>query len=136
MAYASYEQAIARKATSDGLVKYVVEQASLLGEGKNAAIDFLDRAAVGEFCRALGFAADRNWAALPLEEISPEDETGAKVVPADEASKILACVKVMFSRGKLAPTNEGSPAPHILNDVLAAGTALSLIHISEPTRPY
>ena len=30
MAYASYEQAIARKATSDGLVKYVVEQASLL----------------------------------------------------------------------------------------------------------
>ena len=122
MAYASYEQAIAKKATSNDLVKYVVEQASLLGEGKNAVIDFLDRAAVGEFCRALGFAADRNWAALPLEQISPEDETGAKVVPADEAAKILACVKVMFSRGKLAPTNEGAPAPHILNDFLAAGT--------------
>ena len=54
MAYASYEQAIARKATSDGLVKYVVEQASLLGEGKNAAIDFLDRPAVGEFWSAVG----------------------------------------------------------------------------------
>ena len=38
MAYASYEQAIARKATSDGLVKYVVEQASLLGEGKNCLL--------------------------------------------------------------------------------------------------
>jgi len=77
---------------------------------------------VGEFCRALGFAAERNWAALPLDEISPEDETGAKVVPADEAAKILACVKVMFSRGKLAPSDEGTPAPHILNDFLPAGT--------------
>ena len=122
MAHATYEQAISTKATTNDLVKYVVEQVWLLGEGKNATIDFLDRAAVGEFCRALGFAADRNWAALPLDEISPEDETGAEVVPADEAAKILACVKVMFSRGKLAPSDEGTPAPHILNDFLPAGT--------------
>ena len=118
MAPATYAQAISKKATTNDLVKYVVEQVGLLGEGKNATIDFLDRAAVGEFCRALGFAAERNWAALPLDEISPEDETGAKVVPADEAAKILACVKVMFSRGKLAPSDEGTPAPHILNDFL------------------
>ena len=122
MAPATYAQAISKKATTNDLVKYVVEQVGLLGEGKNATIDFLDRAAVGEFCRALGFAADRNWAALPLDEIPPEDETGAKVVPADEAAKILACVKVMFSRGKLAPSDEGTPAPHILNDFLPAGT--------------
>ena len=64
MAYATYEQAIAKKATSNDLVKYVVEQVSLLGDGQNATIDFLDRAAVGEFCRALGFAADRHWACL------------------------------------------------------------------------
>ena len=122
MAPATDAQAISKKATTNDLVKYVVEQVGLLGEGKNATIDFLDRAAVGEFCRALGFAAERNWAALPLDEISPEDETGAKVVPADEAAKILACVKVMFSRGKLAPSDEGTPAPHILNDFLPAGT--------------
>ena len=122
MAPATYAQAISKKATTNDLVKYVVEQVGLFGEGKNATIDFLDRAAVGEFCRALGFAAERNWAALPLDEISPEDETGAKVVPADEAAKILACVKVMFSRGKLAPSDEGTPAPHILNDFLPAGT--------------
>lgn len=122
MTPATYAQAISKKATTNDLVKYVVEQVGLLGEGKNATIDFLDRAAVGEFCRALGFAAERNWAALPLDEISPEDETGAKVVPADEAAKILACVKVMFSRGKLAPSDEGTPAPHILNDFLPAGT--------------
>ena len=122
MAYATYEQAIAKKARADGLLRYVVSVLARLQDGEAVDLDFIGREDVGAFCRALGFAEDRNWAALSIDQIATEDESGARVVPEDEAAKVLAALKTMLARGALAPSAEGTPSPHVLNDFLPAGT--------------
>ncbi len=122
MAYATYEQAIAKKASADGLLRYVVSVLASLQDGDDVDLDFVSRSSVGAFCQSLGFAEERNWATLSIDAIAPEDQTGARVVPEDEASKVLAALKVMLSRGALAPSDEGTPSPHVLNDFLPAGT--------------
>lgn len=122
MGFRSYEQAIAKKAAGDALVRYVVETVGRLQDGDQVALDFVSRTDVGAFCVALGFDAERNWATLSIDAIAPEDVSGARVVPEAEALRILAALKVMLSRGRLAPSDEGTPAPHVLNDFLPAGT--------------
>jgi hypothetical protein len=122
MSYASYEEAIGREATSDGLVRYVVSALTRLQDGEAVDLDFVCRDDIGAFCTALGFAEHRNWATLTLDQISPEDESGARVVPEEEATAILAATKIMLSRGALRPSIEGAPAPHVLNDFLPVGT--------------
>ena len=73
MPYASWTKAVEAGANADQLAAYAVDRLGRFADGEHVLIDFLDRAAVGQFCRALGFSSRRNWAALTLDVIAPPD---------------------------------------------------------------
>jgi hypothetical protein len=120
--FTTYEQALAKRASSNDLLGYVVDTLTKFNDGEDVALDFLSRRDVGAFCAALGFAADRNWAELQLPQIAPTGPEGVQVVPEDEAVLVLSALKLLMQRDRLAPSADGSPAPNLLNDFLPAGT--------------
>jgi len=122
VAQGSFADAVAAGASVHELGRYVVDRVDAFTHGEDVVLDFLTKAAVGDFCKALGFAADRNWAELPLDEIAPLSEVNhVNVVPEDEGMKILDVIKSLLSKKVLTPTNEGRPQPHIINDLLPQG---------------
>ena len=74
--------------------------------------------AVREYCRALGFAEHRNWAALDVADIAPVGEGDIPLVPADEATGVLEQLQHLVTRGRFVPTARGTTRPDALNDVL------------------
>lgn len=122
MRFTTYEQAIARKAGTNDLLAYVIDQLTKFNDGEEVDLDFLSRSDVGEFCRTLGFASSRNWAALELPQIAPEGPEGVQVVPEDEAILVLSALKLLLQKGRLTPSADGEKAPHLLNDFLPTGT--------------
>lgn len=117
--HATFADAVAAGASVNELASYVVDRVDAFTSGKDVVLDFLTKDAVGDFCRALGFGADRNWAVLDLDTIAPLSETNhVNVVPEDEGLKILEVVKDLLVRKVLTPTSEGAPQPHLLNDFL------------------
>lgn len=115
--YATFEDAAAAGADADALAHYVVDAVSAFTDGKDVTLDFLSREAVGTFCDSLGIT--RNWALLGLEEIAPPDEFDVPVVPLPEADKILGLLAALIRDKYLKPTDEGKPAPNVLNDFLS-----------------
>ncbi len=112
-------------ARASAAVQSVITRLTELNNGQDVALDCLSFDAVGEFCAALGFAADRNWATLSIDEIAPVDpRTGAAVVPADEASTLLRAVATMLKRGWIDPHQDTSLEEHLVNDFLPEGTFL------------
>ncbi len=123
MSYESWTAAIEARATADQLAAYAVERLGRFSDGDDVVIDFLDRAAVGQFCRALGFSTRRNWASLTLDTIAPADATGAHVVPAKEATAVLKLLRSLVTGHHLQPLDEsGKPKPVLVNDFLPKGT--------------
>lgn len=120
MKFTTYEDAINAKADLDGLLGYVVERTTQFNDGADVDLDFLGRADIGAFCRALGFRARRNWGAMTLSQIAPTGVEGVEVVPEDEAVLILSTLKLLLAKGLITPQADGSPAPHLLNDFLPA----------------
>ncbi|MBK9726396.1 MAG: DUF5661 family protein [Candidatus Lutibacillus vidarii] len=123
MPYASWTKAVEAGANADQLAAYAVDRLGRFADGEHVLIDFLDRAAVGQFCRALGFSRRRNWAALTLDVIAPPDRSGANVVPAKEAAAVLALLRTLIRGKHVQPLDEaGKPKPVLINDFLPKGT--------------
>jgi hypothetical protein len=122
MKFTTYEQAIAKKASSHDLLNYVMDQLAAFNDGDEIDLDFLSRSDIDVFCRTLGFAKDRNWAAMQLPEIAPMQPEGVQVVPEDEAVLILSALKLLLSKQRVVPSADGKPAPHLLNDFLPEDT--------------
>ena len=120
MKYRSYKEAIEKRARTDGLMQYVVQQMAAFNDGQEIDLDFLSRADVGAFCQALGFDADRNWGKLTLDQIAPPDKLGPNVVPEKESALVLHALKVAIQKEWLQPSMDKQPQTDILNDFLPA----------------
>lgn len=106
---------------SHELVAHVVTELGRFDDGQHADLDFLTHAAIKDFCAALGFAADRDWGALVLDEIAPVGPEGVNMVPEDEAAQVLDALRFMLQKKLVEPEAGGEAAPHLLNDFLPAG---------------
>lgn len=122
MKYRTYEQALAKKANSNQLLGYVVDQLGRFNDGEDITIDFLSREDIAAFCRALGFGADRNWGAMQLPDIAPMQPEGVQVVPEKEAALVLSALKLLLQKDLIKPSADGTPKPTLLNDFLPSGT--------------
>lgn len=120
MAITTFAGAVTRGADVHSLARYVVNRVNAFADGEDVVLDFLTREAVGNFCKALGFR--RNWAELGIDEIAPLDaDYGVNTVPEDEGTKILDVIKRLLERRLLEPSNNGTPAPLVINDFLPGG---------------
>lgn len=105
----------------DQLVDHVITELARFDDGQDANLDFLTHAAIRDFCTAIGFAADRDWGSMTLDDIAPVGEEGVAAVPEDEAAAVLAILDRLVQRGTIEPVADGTPAPHLLTDFLPAG---------------
>lgn len=122
MKYRTYDQAIAKKCSSNELLGYVMDRLARFNNGEDVDLDFLGRDDVGAFCRTLGFRPERNWGAMELSQIAPTQPEGVQAVAEDEAVLVLSALKLLLRRGILTPSADGSPSPTLLNDFLPEGT--------------
>ncbi|CAK8712305.1 hypothetical protein GCAAIG_01615 [Candidatus Electronema halotolerans] len=90
------------KACIKGAVKHVVETLKAIDRGDHVSTDFMSRADVNDFCRAIGFKEKRLWGNLLDKEIANEGDAPS-VVPKDEAETILNLLKAEIDNGTFTP---------------------------------
>jgi hypothetical protein len=107
-------------ASASKLTEVIIHELSAFNLGKTVDFNFLSRLSVGGYCRALGFATNRNWSMLVLDKIAPKSPLGPNVVSEREAKAVLAQLRYAIDTQLLEP-KMGKPQPDILSDFLPKG---------------
>ena len=116
-----YEDLINASASAEKLTAWIIHELSVFNLGNTVDFNFLSRQSVGGYCRALGFAKNRNWALLELDKIAPKSPMGPNVVPEKEAVAVLAQIKHALDKNILQPKEGGKPQMDIISDFLPKG---------------
>ncbi len=117
----SFAELLDNRASPSQLTEFIIHELSVFNLGKIVDFNFLSRLSVGGYCRALGFAASRNWAMLGLDKIAPKSPLGPNVVPEREAKAVLAQLRYSIDARLLQPKNKDKPQPDIISDFLPKG---------------
>lgn len=117
----SFAELLANRAPASRLTEVIIHELAVFNLGKTVDFNFLSRPCVGGYCRALGFAANRNWSMLELDKIAPKSPLGPNVVPEREAKAVLAQLRYAIDVKLLEPKNKGKPQPDIISDFLPKG---------------
>jgi len=116
----SFVELLDQSASVSKLTEFIIHELSAFNLGKTVDFNFLSRLAVGGYCRALGFAANRNWSMLVLDKIAPKSPLGPNIISEREAQAVLAQLRYAIDTQLLEP-KMGKPQPGILSDFLPKG---------------
>ena len=130
----SFTDLLGKGASASKLTEVIIHELSVFNLGKSVDFSFLSRTSVGGYCRALGFASNRNWAMLVLDKIAPKSPVGPNIVPEREAKAVLAQLRYALDKKLLVP-KMNTAEPDIISDFLPKGRrykrAKTLGHIWE-----
>jgi hypothetical protein len=122
VAFRSFDEAMA-SGKRDDVLSYIVGVLRALDKNRHVNVDFLGRDDIGRLSSLLGFAPDRNWATLTINEAAPPGERGPREVPAGEANILLKALTDLIDRGAFV-RKDGTPFdPTVLNDFLPTETS-------------
>jgi hypothetical protein len=116
----SFVELLEEGAPASKLTELILHELAIFNLGKTVDFNFLSRLSVGGYCRALGFATNRNWSMLVLDKIAPKSPLGPNVVPEREAKAILTQLRYAIDTRLLEP-RMGKPQPDIISDFLPKG---------------
>lgn len=116
----SFAELLEKGPPASKLTEVIIHELSVFNLGKTVDFNFLSRSSVGGYCRALGFATNRNWSMLVLDKIAPKSPLGPNVVPEREAKAVLAQLRHALDTRLLEP-KMGKPQPDIISDFLPKG---------------
>jgi hypothetical protein len=117
----TFSELVDRGASAEKLTEWIVHELAIFNLGNTVDFNFLSRQSVGDYCRALGFSPNRNWAKLTLDKIAPKSKFGPNVALEKEATAVLAQLKFCLDRHLLVPKEKDEPQPDIISDFLPKG---------------